>query len=271
MEHSVIKNLIIYPIKSLGPVFFDSIEVGAQGLSDDRQMMLVDAKGMFITQRTRTDLVRFQVKRSEDSFKVIDRWGNQEMLIRTEGFDSTMPEVRIWDDQVQQVWRHPEMSEWFSDILKEKLHLVKLNPSHERKTAEKYQTGFSSSTSFADALPILLCTTASFRAIEQDYGNFDFLRFRPNIVLKNEIAFEEDAWASLELGGLSFEMKKRCARCQLITVDPHSGEVDKTFLKRLSAYRTDQNKVYFGVQLVPNRAGVLSVGDALTNLITCDS
>lgn len=264
MQNAVVKNLIIYPIKSLGPVFFDSIEVGAQGLAGDRQMMLVDAKGKFITQRTKTELVRFQIKKTENGFKVIDRWDQAEALVLPEDFTSEVSRVEIWDDEVQHVLKNEVLSEWFSEVLKESVSLVKLNPKFERGIAEKYQTDYSKSTSFADALPILMCTTASLKAVEEDYGLFDFMRFRPNIIVKNDIAFEEDELDELKIGGINFSMKKRCARCQLITVDPHSGQVDKQFLSRLSTYRTKENKVYFGVQLVPGSAGLISVGDSLS-------
>jgi len=261
MSNFIIKQLIIYPIKSLGPVFKDESFVGPTGLSGDREMMLVDSHGKFITQRTKTELVRFQVKSFQDTYKVIDRWGSEECIIQASDFTQKMDDVEIWDDHVTQVWMNPLLSEWFSNILQEDVRLVKLNPKHPRQMAEKHQTSFASSTSFADSLPILLCTTASLNFVEEDYGSFDFLRFRPNIIIKNEVAFEEDHWKEMQIGAIHLIAKKRCARCNLIMVDPRTGEIDKTFLAKLSAYRTFEHKVFFGVQFVPASGGLLTVGD----------
>lgn len=261
MSANIIKHLIIYPIKSMGPIFKDEIEVGPNGLQGDREMMLIDATGKFITQRTKRELVRFQLKEYQDSYKVIDRWGNEEVKIDMNGFNQLVEKVEIWDDTVQQVWMNNEMSTWFSTILKEPVRLVKLNDNYQRQISEKHVTTYSKSTSFADSLPILLCTTASLQFVEDEYGAFDFLRFRPNIVIKNSIPFEEDKWLSLQSNHVRLSNKKPCARCNLIAVDPQSSEVDLFFLKKLSEFRTVNHNVLFGVQLVPETGGRLMVGE----------
>lgn len=268
MSANIIKHLIIYPIKSLGPIFKDEIVVGPNGLTGDREMMLIDATGKFITQRTKKELVRFQLKEYQDSYKVIDRWGNEEVKINMDGFNQLVEKVQIWDDTVEQVWMNEEMSNWFTAILKEPVRLVKLNVNFHRGISEKYITNYSRSTSFADSLPILLCTTASFQTIEEEFGEFDFLRFRPNIVIKNLLPFEEDNWLSIQSNHVQLSNKKRCARCNLITVDPQSGEVDSLFLKKLSECRTEKNKVYFGIHMVPENGGSLQVGEEVSVMLT---
>ncbi len=263
MDQTFVKHLIIYPIKSLGPVFVDEIYIGPLGLAGDREMMLVDRSGKFITQRTKTELVRFQIKRHEDTYKIIDRWGNQEVVLDPNGFTEIVQNVSIWEDHVQEVYQHPAHSQWFSTILKEEVRLVKLNENFQRLIAEKHQTSFTKATSFADSLPILLCTTASFLAVEEQYGLFDFLRFRPNIVIKNSKPFEEDLWTDVQIGKVDLSVKKKCARCNLITIDPQTGEADQSFLGNLASYRKEENKVNFGVQLVPQSGGKVAVGDLI--------
>jgi uncharacterized protein YcbX len=266
MEERLIKHLIIYPIKSLGPIFVDEIVIGPHGLNGDREMMLIDSQGKFISQRTKNELVRFQLKKYQDTYKIIDRWGNSEIIIQIDGFIDYVKTVTIWEDQVNQVMMNPEVSDWFSKILNENVRLVKLNKNFNRPLPEKYQTSFSHSTSFADSLPILVCTTASFQFVENDYGNFDFIRFRPNIVIKNLGAFEEDEWKDVRLGSVEFSVKKKCARCNLITVDPQSGEIDKSFLTKLSAYRNADHKVFFGVHMVPLSGGKVEIGDSFEHV-----
>ena len=55
----MVTHLYIYPIKSLGAVSLSETVMEKEGLRGDRRFMLVDAKGKFITQRTRPELTRF--------------------------------------------------------------------------------------------------------------------------------------------------------------------------------------------------------------------
>lgn len=259
MSKLFIKQLIIYPIKSLGPIFKSSCEVGPRGLLGDREMMLVDSTGMFITQRTKVELVRFALEEFQSTYKIIDRWSSSEIVIDPDGFTDTIEQVEIWDDLVDHVLCHPEMSEWFSTILKEKVRLVKLKTLADRLISQKHQTVYSKSTSFADSLPLLVCSTSSLAFVANDYGDFNFLRFRPNIVIHNEFPFEEDHWNLITQNEVVISAKKKCARCNLITLDPNTGEIDKTFLGKLSKYRTVDQKVNFGVQFVPENGGILEI------------
>lgn len=58
---------------------------------------------------------------------------------------------------------------------------------------------------------------------------------------------------------------KPCARCQLVNVEPSTGEVEKGgLMKALASFRQKDNKVYFGQQMVPIQLGPIRVGDELT-------
>ena len=263
-----VTHLFIYPIKSLAPVALTSVEIGPMGLSGDREMMLVDKDGVFITQRTRKELTRFVVQITPKGVLVADKVTKSEFTIIPEDFKSHHSKVEIWEDEVLNTLLNPEASQWFSQILNEPVHLVKINPTHNRVTKSKHHTTYSQITSFADSLPILLCGTASFKAVEENYGSYNWLRFRPNIIVETADAFAEDFWDILSVNGVELQNKKRCARCNLITLDPQTAVVDKEFLGKLSRYRTHQNEVYFGVQMVPVTGGNIAVGDALNIIST---
>lgn len=258
-----VTHLFIYPIKSLAPVTLTSVEIGPMGLSGDREMMLVDKDGVFITQRTRKELTRFEVLLTPVGVLVQDKLTQSKCTINPEGFDTPIDKVEIWEDQVFNTLVNYEASQWFSQILKEPVHLVKINPAYNRVTKSKHHTTYSQITSFADSLPILLCGSASFKAVEEDYGSYNWLRFRPNIIVETADAFAEDFWDILSVNGVELQNKKRCARCNLITLDPETALADKEFLGKLSRYRTHQNEVYFGVQMVPLSGGTITVGDSV--------
>lgn len=259
-----VTHLYSYPIKSLAPVSLPEIEIWQLGLQGDREMMLVDTHGVFITQRTRTELTRFKVWVSPQGVRVNDKITHAEFTVKPADFTGRLDKVQIWEDEVVHTSVNHAASKWFSEILGEPVSLVKINSEYPRYTDAKHNTPFSKITSFADSLPILLCGSASFKAVEADYGVYNWLRFRPNIIVDTERAFEEDFWDTISFGEVALQHKKRCARCNLIMVDPETGEIDKKFLSQLSQYRTHQNKVYFGIQIVPIQGGTLRVGDAVS-------
>lgn len=256
-----ISHLYIYPIKSLAPVALQEAEIWQLGLKGDREMMLVDTNGKFITQRTRPELTRFEVFLKGNTVVVKDKISEQTLEIEFEDFNNHLETVQIWDDEVNQVLLNAKASFWFSEVLSEKMFLVKMNYNYNRTISQKHITEYSNFTSFADSLPILLCTSASFKEVEKDFGTFDWLRFRPNIIVENDLGFEEDSWDVLEINGLELQNKKCCARCNLINLDPQTAVLDKTFLGKLSKYRTVNHKVNFGIQIVPQSGGHVKIGD----------
>ena len=128
---------------------------------------------------------------------------------------------------------------------------------------EIYQTKGSKQSSFADSLPILLASEASYSSVETVYGQaFDPLRFRANMIVSGSRPFEEDTWEEISIHTVHLFGAKPCARCQLVNVEPRSGAVDKGgVLKALATFRQKDNKVYFGQQMVPISLGKIKVGD----------
>lgn len=257
-----ISQIYLYPIKSLGALAVREAQVEIQGLAGDRRYMLVDEHGKFITQRTRPDLTRFQLSIQAEGFLVEDKLSGQNKTLSSSSAlgDSIM--VEIWEDRLEAKLVLDAWSDWFSQLLQEKVFLVHLTDSSPRFIPEKYQTSLSKESSFADALPILLCSEASFVALENQLGEeVDRLRFRPNIIVKGSNAFEEDTWKQIQVKEVELFGAKPCARCQLVTVDPQQGTIQKGVLQALTHLRKIGNKVYFGQQFVPTNLGKIAVGD----------
>jgi uncharacterized protein len=86
-------------------------------------------------------------------------------------------------------------------------------------------------------------------------------RFRPNLVIVGSKAFEEDSWEKIKIGEVYFKVAKPCARCILTTVDQQTGVRGTEPLFTLSKYRTLDNKVLFGQNLIALNEGNISVND----------
>ena len=216
MPEIKIHSLYIYPIKSLGEVALRYSNVEAQGLAYDRRYMLVNEQNKFITQRTRPELTKFRISIDSGGFLIQDRDGGDSKLLTHFPELGDHFEVEIWDDRLIAREVLSDWSDFFSKKLNEKVKLVRLMDDSPRYIPQEYQTHKSSVSSFADSLPILLCAETSFQGLEQKMNSeLDYLRFRPNIVVKNtNNAFDEDNWSRIRVGEVELFGAKPCARCQ---------------------------------------------------------
>jgi len=257
----MVTHLYIYPIKSLGAVSLTESVLEKEGLRGDRRFMLVDAKGKFITQRTRPELTRFVLSASAKGFRVKDSFTGLEKELTWEPTLGPWLPVEIWEDQLPAREVMEGWSAWFSEALSEEVYLVRITAEKPRVMKAKYQTELAQNTSFADSLPLLVLSSASYASLQERLSDpVDPLRFRPNIIVEAMEAFVEDTWAEISIGETRLSGAKPCARCPLVNVNPISGESDKKTLKALASYRTMNHKVYFGQQFVPISLGKIQVG-----------
>ncbi len=264
MSTPFVTQIVIFPIKSLGPVALQEVNVDALGLVGDRRFMLVSDSGKFITQRTRPDLTRFELKLYGDDYLIRDKITQTHRILSPTPALGEWVDVSLWDDQIHVREVIDGISAWFSELLHESVRLVQIQPDAPREIETKYQTEGSKQSSFADSLPILIASEASYQAVEQKLGHtFDWMRFRANVIVSGIDAFEEDSWLDFSVGPVKLLGAKPCARCQLVNVEPSTGEVGKAVLAALTTFRQVNNKVYFGQQAVPVLLGKLAIGDEI--------
>jgi uncharacterized protein YcbX len=67
-----------------------------------------------------------------------------------------------------------------------------------------------------------------------------------------------------EINGVRFFGVKLCARCVVTTIDQQTAEKAKEPLKTLSTYRSKNNKIYFGQNLLFHGNGTITIGDTIT-------
>jgi len=62
------------------------------------------------------------------------------------------------------------------------------------------------------------------QACEWGEVEYDYRRFRANIVISGAEAFEEENWQRIQIGSATFELLDTCERCIMVTRDPNTGE-----------------------------------------------
>lgn len=259
-----IQDIFIYPIKSLGGVRLEEAWVEEKGFQYDRRWMLVREDGTFITQREFPDLALLQVVIAHESLLVFDkRDRSSQIRIPFEQILNKKIEVTVWEDKMTAVKVGTEFDRWFSKKLGFNVLLVKMPETTSRKVDSKYAKN-GETVSFADGMPYLIIGQSSLNDLNSKLEKpVPMDRFRPNIVFSGGKPFDEDKMYSIRIGELDFSVIKPCARCVLTTVDQDTARKGKEPLKTLSSYRTVNNKVLFGQNMVALNTGKIHIGDLL--------
>jgi uncharacterized protein YcbX len=252
----------IYPIKSLAGVTRVKARVLPKGLENDRRWMLVDERGVFMTQRVHTKMALFGVAETSKGYTITHQ--GESLTLPFDQGDASHPfEVEIWDDRVMAHEVNAEYSAWFSRKLDIPCKLVAFPEANPRQV----ETPFASvgqNVSLADAFPLMMIGEASLADLNNRLSEpMTMTRFRPNLIFSGGVPYEEDTWNDFLIGGKSFRGVKRCARCVLTTIDPATGEKGIEPLKTLSTYRRENNKIYFGQNVLAHTSDEICVGDSI--------
>ena len=254
----------MYPIKSLGGIRLETAKLEERGFQFDRRWMLVDREGMFLSQRTFPKMALLHVIMFSDRLEVFEKYQPENRLnIPFQTISDSLIDITIWEDTVKGQLVGNEINDWFSDILGLDCRLVLMPESTKRRLKPKYAIN-GESVSFADGMPYLIIGQSSLDDLNgrlQEPVPMD--RFRPNLVFKGGSPFVEDSWEKMKIGEAVFKVTKPCARCVMTTVDQRTGEKGKEPLKTLASYRTFQNQVMFGQNMLLLEGDRIQVGDKL--------
>ena len=177
------------------------------------------------------------------------------------------------------IWGGSKASEWFSSVLGVRCWLAR------HLSADKTENVVSD-----DNRQYAYCNEASVLLVSQQSISFlnsvintrgmgklvESRHFRPNIVVSRssyegggdhvidrqmegnqKVSNPEDSWQKITITGSTDEIDLnavgKCARCQMVDVDPSSGMKGNT-LRALAQYRRDRGKVNFGTFFTGNKS-----------------
>ncbi len=258
-----LQSLHIHPVKGMRGCDVPSALATPTGLAGDRRWMLVDANGRFISQREQERLALITITPAGDGL-IARAPGRSDIEIAPPGVDGAMP-VTIWDDELAARLASPAVNAWFSDFLGMACRLVFQGDTIRPVDPRWSRPG--DTTSFADAYPLLVCTTGSLADLGRRLGQaLPMNRFRPNLVIADDRPWSEDEWQRLRIGAVEIDLVKPCARCVVTTVDQAEGvKTGQEPLRTLAKFRFLQvpgiNGAIFGQNAIPRVLGRLSVGD----------
>ncbi len=252
-----------YPIKSCKGNPMQSAEVQPEGFLGDRRYQWVLDNGRFVTQREFPQLALLHAA-YDDSLLLITH-EQRSWSISPDEF-TTKRSVTIWKDEVEVDAYTGSINNEVSQLIGIPMSLVRM-PEKARPISDDCAEGH---VSFADGLPYLITNMQSLAELNGRLDNsVTMAHFRANIIVDGEVAYEEDHWQRVRIGEVIFRAVKPCARCVMTTIDPLTAKKDAAAepLKTLSTYRMlKPGKIIFGMNMVAEGSGVVSVGDELTLL-----
>lgn len=279
-----VTQLWYYPVKSMGAVKLDRAPLTVPGFPFDRQFMVVNDEGNFITQRQIPKMSVVSPQVTEQVLR-LSMSGMPDLTIDIPEALSVgkRRQVKVFSSVCFGIELGETAHAWLMAALATPsmtggLQLVCFDKSTPREVSAKYQKGENSHTYFADGYPYLVTNEATLAKVNDALAD-DLLdavpmsRFRPNIVVSGAPAFDEFSWDELRLPekDIALGCRKPCQRCEIITVDQASGVIPKKgrplgALVKLNPLKSRGKKGgYFGVNctLLSGDEAVLSVGDEL--------
>lgn len=291
-----VAQLWVYPVKSCAGVRVAAVRLDATGLAQDREWMVVDPQGVFLTQRSHPRMALIQPVLLQDGAQLAlevpgpdgdahgDGHGDVLRHVVQPPQDTALLQVEVWNDRVAGHDQGDAVARWLSAFLGSDCRLVRFDRSRQRPCSRKWTGEVQASTFFADGYPLLITTEAAgteLNARVQAAGGpeVELLRFRANLVLGGLEAHEEDHLDALHIhtagGVVALRPVKPCTRCPIPDIDPATAESSPEVSTALAAYRADARMggaITFGMNaIVLQGAGaVLEVGQPMVGTLAFD-
>ncbi len=258
----ILKEIVIYPIKSLGGVSVSEWHTTNRGLEHDRRWMLIDDKNQFLTIRQQSEFLFFKLYVTKNGFNILHKNTSKTLAIPFMLKGTANLQAKIWDDEVMVIAAPTAMSEWFTKQLGFDCQLVYIPDNSPRRVQPDWVTE-EHHVSLADAYPILLAGQNSLADLNSKMeAPITMQRFRPNLIFEGGEPYEEFIWTDITIGTAKLKGIKPCTRCIVTTLNPETAEKGKEPLKTLFKQRIN-DKMVFGQNTIITSHGKVSVGDEI--------
>jgi uncharacterized protein YcbX len=268
-----IDQLFIYPIKGCRGIAVERATLTATGLEidgiGDREWAVVDENREFLSQRELPKMALIETRLTSTALRLrAPGMLHLEVPFASEG---DVLNITVWNDTVAAVTQGDVADAWFSRYLGRPCRLMRFDPEARRLSNVRYTGATQAPYKFADAFALLIASTASLadlnaRLAQRNVAPVGIERFRPNIVLADVEAFEEDYLERVTIGTTELRVVKPCVRCSVPNLDPVSGATSTEPGDTLAVYRDNARAggVTFGVNAIVTQGdGELRCGDSV--------
>ena len=258
-----VARLSYTPVRALGLLHPDHLDLTETGVTNDRRFYLVDERGRLVDRLLAGGLVQVHAETNDDA-----TW-----------LRMTFPDGSVVEDDVR--LDEPVRTDIYNRLAIG--HVVggpwaaAIEPfAHRPVLLVRCDKPGGTRIKEGEALPrnqVSLVTDGSLRELAGHLGvdEVDGRRFRMLIELEGAAAHEEDGWIGREvaIGSAVLTITKPDGRCAITTQDPDTGERNLDTLRTILQYRgfradDPERKIDFGVLGEVRTPGRISLGDEVT-------
>jgi uncharacterized protein YcbX len=253
--------LNVYPVKSCRGIALQSAQVAETGLADDRHWMLVRPNGRFVTQRELPRLALISTAVTSDLLQ-LGAPGMPPLSVPRD-VSGTSLAIVVWKFSGGGIDCGDTAAAWCTQYLETPLRLVRFDVRQPRVCNPEWTRGTRAVTEFSDGYPVLVISRASLAELNSRLPKeLPMARFRPNVVIDDVAAYDEDRIHELATDEVTLRIVKPCTRCSITTTDQERGALDGVEpLATLKKYRFDRE--LGGVCFGQNAIVVRGAGAAL--------
>lgn len=232
-----ITALNIYPVKSCKGIALDKARAAITGFEHDRQWLITNPEGRFITQREEPRLALIDTAIIDGSLRL----SSTDAGTLDVAADATGPSVEVtcWKDRCAAFDMGERAAQWLAAHLGKPYRLVRFDPSRERLANPEWTRDVKALNQFSDGYPYLVISQASLDDLNSRLPSpLPMNRFRPNIVVEGLPAYGEDRVDEFRMDGVALRGVKPCTRCIITTTNQATAEREGDEpLRTLRSYR----------------------------------
>jgi uncharacterized protein len=235
-----IAQLFVYPVKSCAGVPMDEVAIVPTGFKFDRNWMVIDDSGTFVTQREHPKLALVKPQFGNGGL-ILNAPGMEPLHVSANGGGEPLS-ISLFGETHLALATNASADAWFSTYLGGQFRLAKCDPATLRKGGVQYPERDAAPTSFVDNYGVLVISEASHAALNQKLSEaVPMNRFRPNIVVSGIGEHDEDYFTNARCGDVALRFVNPCYRCSMTSIDQQIGAPGLDVLPVLTTYRYDDS------------------------------
>lgn len=255
-----VSRLSYTPVRALGLLHPDHLDLTEMGVTNDRRFYLVDEHGRLVDRLLAGGLVRVHARTNDDATWLRMTFPDGSVI----GGDVQLDEPVQTEIYNRLAIGHVVGGPW-ATALEPFAHRRVLLVRCDEPGGTRMKSGETQVRN-----QVSLVSDGSLRELAANLGvdDVDGRRFRMLIEVEGAGAHEEDTWIGhdVAIGSAVLQITKPDARCAITTQHPDTGERDLDTLQTILRYRgfradDPERKIDFGVLGEVRRPGRISVGD----------
>ena len=262
---TTVEGLYVYPLKSAKGISLNTTNVLNTGFEFDRLFGIINMDNELLTAREKPRLLHLGISYL-DSVLQITTPNNNTCTVDLKKVATKSIQVSLFKDSIKAKVIARVANEFLSDFLKQQVRLITIDSNALRNVKEKHNGQPDDVISFSDVAPIHLVNKASIEDLNSKLEQpISIAQFRANVVVNTTVPYEEETWKYVKIDNCEFEVIKASERCTLVTIDPVRAQKHpkQEPLRTLIKNKRGNDKVCFGVYLVPRKLGEIRVNDKL--------